>query len=96
MNVLLDGAQVKNPQHNNYAYFNVAKYNRQMTAASLLTGSKRGTAYAALDGALMRENPPWAPLVNSNDRIFLSSRVACITVNEAHGSGPLLNVICLK
>jgi ABC-type oligopeptide transport system substrate-binding subunit len=96
VNILLDGKQVTQSQHNNYAYFNVAKYNRQMTAASLLTGSKRGTAYAALDGALMRENPPWAPLVNSNDRIFMSSRVACITVNEAHGSGPLLNVICLK
>ena len=96
VNVLLDGAQVKNPQHNNYSYFNVAKYNRQMTAASLFTGSKRGSAYAALDGALMRENPPWAPLVDSNDRIFLSSRVGCITVNEAHGSGPLLNVVCLK
>jgi len=96
VNVLLDGAQVTNPQHNNYAYFNVAKFNRQMTSASLLTGPKRGTAYAALDGALMRENPPWAPLVNSNDRIFMSSRVACITVNEAHGSGPLLNVVCMK
>ena len=96
VNILLDGEQVTNPQHNNYAYFNVAKYNRQMTTASLLTGSKRGTAYAALDGALMRENPPWAPLVNSNDRIFLSSRVGCITVNEAHGSGPILNVVCMK
>jgi oligopeptide transport system substrate-binding protein len=96
VNILLDGAQVKNPQHNNYAYFNVAKYNRQMTAASLLTGPRRGAAYAALDGALMRENPPWAPLVNSNDRSFMSARVGCITINEAHGSGPLLNVICLK
>jgi ABC-type oligopeptide transport system substrate-binding subunit len=96
VNILLDGSQVTNPQHNNYAYFNVAKYNRQMTAASLLTGSKRGAAYAALDGAIMRENPPWAPLVNSNDRVFMSSRVGCVTINEAHGSGPLLNVICLK
>lgn len=96
VNVLLDGKQVTNPQHNNYSYFNVAKYNRQMTQASLLTGSMRGSAYAALDGALMRENPPWAPLVNSNDRIFLSSRVGCVTVNEAHGSGPLLNAVCLE
>ena len=31
----------------------------------------------------MSENPPWAPLVNSNDRIFMSARVGCITVNEA-------------
>jgi len=96
VNILLDGKQITQSQHNNYAYFNVAKYNRQMLAASLLTGPRRGTAYAALDGAIMRENPPWAPLVNSNDRIFLSSRVGCITVNENHGSGPLLNVICLK
>jgi peptide/nickel transport system substrate-binding protein len=96
VNILLDGAQVSNPQHNNYAYFNVAKYNKQMTAASLLTGPKRGTAYAALDGAMMRENPPWAPLVNSNDRTFLSARVGCVTINEAQGSGPLLNVVCIK
>ena len=36
VNILLDGKQVTQPQHNNYAYFNVAKYNKQMTAASLL------------------------------------------------------------
>jgi ABC-type oligopeptide transport system substrate-binding subunit len=96
VNVLLDGNQITQPQHNNYAYFDVAKFNKQMTAASLLTGLRRGTAYAALDGALMRENPPWAPLVNSNDRIFLSSRVGCVTINEITGTGPLLNVLCLK
>jgi hypothetical protein len=96
MNILLDGKQVTQPQHNNYAYFNVAKYNKEMTAASLLQGPKRGVAYAALDGNMMRSNPPWAPLVNSNDRIFLSSRVGCVTINEITGTGPLLNVLCLK
>lgn len=96
INILLDGAQVTNPQHNNYAYFNVAKYNKAMTAASLLVGTKRGSAYAALDGLLMREDPPWAPLINNNDRSFMSGRVGCIVINEAHGSGPLLNTICVK
>jgi hypothetical protein len=43
-----------------------------------------------------RYNPRGAPLDNSNDRVFLSNRVGCITINEATGSGPLLNVICLK
>lgn len=95
VNILLDGRQVTQSQHNNYAYFDVAKFNRQMAAASLLTGSKRGSAYAALDGAIMRENPPWAPLVNSNDRVFLSSRVGCLTINEAQGSGPLPNLVCI-
>ncbi len=96
VNILLDGNQVANSQHNNYAYFNVAKYNQQMNSASLLTGSKRGTAYAALDVAMMKDNPPWAPLVNSNDRNFMSARVSCLTLNMAQGGGPLLNVICLK
>ena len=58
-----------------------------MTAASLLVGAARGTAYAALDGRMMREDPPWAPLVNSNDRSFMSARVGCIVINEAHGQG---------
>jgi ABC-type oligopeptide transport system substrate-binding subunit len=96
INILLDGAQVTNPQHNNYAYFNVAKYNKQMASASLLVGATRGTAYATLDGAMMRENPPWAPLVNSNDREFMSARSGCIVINEAQGSGPLLNTVCIK
>jgi peptide/nickel transport system substrate-binding protein len=96
MNILLDGKQVTQPQHNNYAYFNVAKYNKEMTAASLLQGPKRGVAYASLDANMMRTNPPWAPLVNSNDRIFLSSRVGCVAINEISGTGPLLNMLCLK
>ena len=61
VNILLDGNQVRNPQHNNYAYFDVAKYNAQMTAASLLTGSKRGAAYAAERGIaayfIVRDGP---------------------------------------
>ncbi len=96
VNILLDGSQVTQSQHNNYAYFNVKKYNQQMAAASLLTGAKRGTAYAQLDADLMKNDPPWAPLVNSNDRSFMSARVGCLTINEAQGSGPLLNLICLK
>ena len=45
---------------------------------------------------MMKDNPPWAPLVNSNDRNFMSARVGCLTLNKAQGGGPLLNVICLK
>ena len=65
-----------------------------MTAASLLTG--RGAARRTRHSTARScgENPP--PLVNSNDRSFLSARVGCITINEAHGQGPLLNVVCIK
>ena len=96
INILLDGSQVTNPQHNNYAYFNVAKYNKQMTAASLLMGSKRGTAYAALDGTIMRRTRHGRRSSTRTTGSFLSTRVGCITINEAQGSGPLLNVFCVK
>lgn len=96
VNILLDGNQITNSQHNNYAYWNVAKYNKQMLAASILVGDKRGVAYAALDGDIMKTNPPWAPLVNSNDRTFLSSRVGCVVINTAAASGPSLNLLCRK
>jgi len=96
VNILLDGAQVTQPQHNNYAYYDVAKFNTAMRAASLLVGAARGTAYAALDANMMKQNPPWAPLVFSNDRNFLSARFSCVTINEAAAQGPLLNMACLK
>ncbi len=95
-NVLLDGALVTNPQHTNFAYFNVEKYNKQMNAASLLFGDARAAAFAKLDGDVMKANPPWAPLVNSNDRTFLSSRVGCVNVNTAAAAGPSLNLLCRK
>ena len=96
LNILLDGNQITNSQHNNYSYFNVAKYNKQMLAASLLVGPARGTAYAKLDKDLMAASPPWAPLVNSNDRTFLSNRVGCVVINTAASAGPSLNVLCRK
>lgn len=96
INILIDGKQITNAQHNNYSYFNVAKYNTQMQSASLLLGNARGGAYAALDGSLMKDDPPWAPLVNSNDRTFLSDRVGCVIINTAAAAGPSLNVLCRK
>ena len=44
----------------------------------------------------MAANPPWAPLVNSNDRTFLSGRVGCVVINTAASAGPSLNVLCRK
>jgi peptide/nickel transport system substrate-binding protein len=96
INILLDGKSIDKNGNNNFAYFNSAKYNTQMEQAALLTNAARGSAYAQLDSAIMKNDPPWAPMVNSTDRIFLSSRVGCIVINEAVGTGPLLNQMCLK
>ena len=45
---------------------------RRIEAANRLTGEARRRAWADLDVDLMRDNPPWAPLVNNQIRTFVS------------------------
>ena len=61
LNILLDGSQIDSTGNNNYAYYNSAKFNKQMQQAALLSGAKRGAAYQVLDKQMMTEDPPWAP-----------------------------------
>jgi ABC-type transport system substrate-binding protein len=45
VNVLLDGANIHASNNNNLAYFNDPTFNKQMTAAALLSGPARYAAY---------------------------------------------------
>ena len=96
LNILLDGSQIDSTGNNNYAYYNNPTFNKQMHAAALLGGAARGAAYQALDKNIMTVDPPWAPTNYRNDRVFLSNRFGCITVNEAAHQGPDLAAMCLK
>jgi ABC-type oligopeptide transport system substrate-binding subunit len=96
LNILLDGSQIDSTGNNNYAYYNNPTFNKQMHAAALLSGAARGAAYQALDKNIMTVDPPWAPTNYRNDRVFLSNRFGCITVNEAAHQGPDLAAMCLK
>ncbi|MDX6452911.1 MAG: peptide/nickel transport system substrate-binding protein, partial [Gaiellaceae bacterium] len=61
INVLLDGGNLHASNNNNVAYFNDPTFNKAMSAASLLSGSPRYSAYGNLDVKMMNSNPPWAP-----------------------------------
>jgi len=50
---------------------------RRMEAANLLTGDARRSAWADLDADLMRDNPPWAPIMHVNARAFVSRSLGC-------------------
>ena len=58
---------------------------RRVEAASRLTGEARHKAWADLDVWLMRNNPPWAPIINTNNRIFVSSSVGCVFNHRVYG-----------
>ena len=50
---------------------------RRIAAADRLTGEARRQAWADLDVDLMRDDPPWAPFMHSNDRTLVSRSLGC-------------------
>ena len=50
---------------------------RRIEAANRLTGEARRQAWADLDIELMRNDPPWAPIVHVQNRTLVSRSVGC-------------------
>jgi ABC-type transport system substrate-binding protein len=94
INVLLSGDNLHNSNNNNVAYFNDPTYNKEMRAASLLSGQKRYATYGNLDVSMMKNNPPWAARSNFNDRVLVSKRVGCFTFNPIYSVD--LAAVCVK
>jgi len=94
INVLLSGANLHATNNNNAAYFNDPTFNKEIAAASLLSGAARYTTYGNLDVKIMDTNPPWAARSNFNDRIVVSSKVGCFTYNPVYSVD--LAAVCLK
>ena len=86
INVLFDGAQIPSGDgaSNNWSFFNSPKYNALMKKAALTAGDARYKAYGALDIQMMKDAAPAAPYINSNNRIFVSSRISNFTYNDAN------------
>jgi len=58
---------------------------RRIDAADRLTGEARRRAFGDLDVDLMRDNPPWAPTFNSNNRAFVSRSTSCVVLHPVYG-----------
>ena len=53
------------------------RVNERIEAANRLSGEARRKAWADLDVDLMRDNPPWLPLVHNQIRTFVSQSLGC-------------------
>jgi peptide/nickel transport system substrate-binding protein len=96
INVLLDGRNIPDEgSSNNNALFNSPKFNKLMDQAALLSGDARFAAYGKLDLQIMKEAAPWAPYINNNNRIFVSSRISNVIYNEAN-TNVALNAVVIK
>jgi peptide/nickel transport system substrate-binding protein len=93
INLQLDGRTLQATGNLDLSYFNSPYYNRLFDQAARLSGSARYDAYGKLAVDIARDAAPMAAVVNRNWRIFVSSRVGCVTVS-AHGLD--LAGLCLK
>jgi len=94
INILLSGDAITPDNNVNLSYFNEAKWNKLMTAASRLSGQARLNAYAKLDHDMMKQAAPVAPYINTNARVFTSKNVGCYVYSQVYGS--ILGALCVK
>lgn len=66
----------------------------RMRAAERLTGEARRDAWAELDVDLMRDDPPWAPLTNTQSVTLVSRSVGCVVLHPIYGFD--LAAVCKK
>ena len=95
INVLLDGRTIQDKNNNNYSYWNSAKYNKLMDAASRLTGQARYTAYGKLDVDIMKNAAPWIPVYTYTSRDFIGPRVENFIFHPVYGRG-IINALAIK
>jgi YVTN family beta-propeller protein len=82
------------PNTNNPSRFDDPTWNRRIAAAARLTGPKRYLAYAALDSALTRQDPPYAAIWNGSEQDFFSARIGCETYQPNYGID--LAALCIR
>ena len=74
---LLNGNNLVPTGNTNVAHFDRPRYNRRIERIDGLRGQKRRRAWADLDVEMMRNDPPWAPVMNGTQRDFVSRSFGC-------------------
>jgi peptide/nickel transport system substrate-binding protein len=82
---LLDGRTIRAAGNTNISYFDDPRFERALDAAQRLSGPARFRAYGKLDVEVARDDAPLAAYANLNARVFLSTRVGCITYQPVYG-----------
>ena len=95
INVLLDGNNIQESNNSNYAYFNDARFNKQMNDFAKLSGPNRYASYGKLDVDLMRNAAPWAPFATPNSREFVSARITNYIHHPVY-AGAVINALAIK
>lgn len=82
---LLDGRVIREVGNTNISYFADRRFDRAIDAAQHLKGVARDRAYGRLGLAVARTEAPLAAYAVLNARVFVSSRVGCVTYQPVYG-----------
>jgi peptide/nickel transport system substrate-binding protein len=82
---LLDGRVIRAVGNSNISYYASPAVNRAIDAAQQLTGVARDRAYGRLGIQVARADAPLAAYAVLNARVFVSTRVGCITYQPVYG-----------
>ena len=82
---LLDGRVIRAVGNSNISYFASPSVNRAIDAAQELFGVARDRAYGRLGIQVARSDAPLAAYAVLNARVFVSTRVGCITYQPVYG-----------
>jgi ABC-type transport system substrate-binding protein len=82
---LLDGRAIRAVGNSNISYYASPEVNRAIDAAQRLTGVARDRAYGRLGIQVARTDAPLAAYAVLNARVFVSTRVGCITYQPVYG-----------
>jgi len=82
---LLDGRVIRAVGNSNISYYASPQVNRAIDAAQRLRGIARDRAYGRLGIEVARTDAPLAAYAVLNARVFVSTRVGCITYQPVYG-----------
>jgi ABC-type transport system substrate-binding protein len=82
---LLDGRVIRAVANSNISYYASPKVNRAIDGAQQLAGVARERAYGRLGIEVARTDAPLAAYAVLNARVFVSTRIRCITYQPVYG-----------
>jgi peptide/nickel transport system substrate-binding protein len=86
LNLSFDGDLIRAKGNTNFSYFNSARFNQRLEAASRLKGAARYRAYGKIDVDLARTQAPAVAYATFNSSpVFVSRRIGCIRMNPVYG-----------
>ena len=89
-----EGSSVTSGGAPNFSHFDDPRYNRDLTAAALLTGAKRYRVFASLSRRLARDAAPAVAYETDESRDFFSARIGCQLYQPVYGMD--IGALCLR